>query len=235
MKKQTKKQTTAKRPAAKPKAKPKAKSVAKSTAKSKAKPKAKPAAKSTVKPKVLLKKSKPVVTTTPSPKAKPKSKLAVKPIAIVSPPTIVKPPVAESVVQSKPVAALPPPTPPVGKPEHSEMEELRRIEMTLAEVENTFAGNTGQAVTINPVSAVLINDITELLEELIDTASPKLASTISRLAYVLCEVMPGLQAVSRRADIALCRKCGVTFGWDRQAEAERAVRSGKYQKSIAIS
>jgi len=43
------------------------------------------------------------------------------------------------------------------------------------------------------------------------------------------------QPVSKRADIALCRKCGVTFGWDRQAEAERAVRSGKHQKSIAVS
>jgi hypothetical protein len=229
MKKQTKKQTTAKRPAAKPKAKPKAKSAAKPTAKPKAPPK----------------KSKPVVTTKPLPKAKPKSKPVVKPVAktqaktkpvaIVSPPPVAKPPVAEPVVRIKPVAALPPPSPLVGKPEHSEMEELRRIEMTLAEVENTFVGNTGQAVTINPVPAVLINDITELLEELIDTASPKLASTISRLAYVLCEIMPGLQAVSRRADIALCRKCGVTFGWDRQAEAERAVRSGKYQKSIVVS
>jgi hypothetical protein len=74
-----------------------------------------------------------------------------------------------------------------------------------------------------------------LLEELIDTATPKLSSTVSRLAYVLCEIIPGLKAVSNRADIALCRKCGVTFGWDRQAEAERAVRSGQYQKSITVS
>jgi hypothetical protein len=137
---------------------------------------------------------------------------------VASPPTVAKPPVAESVVRSKPVtAALPPPSSTVGKPDQSE---------------STIVGNTGQTV---PVSAVLIADITELLEELIDTASPKLASTISRLAYVLCEVIPGLQAVSKRADITLCRKCGVTFGWDRQAEAERAVRSGKYQKSIAVS
>ena len=222
MKKQTKKQT-AKRQSAKPKAKPKAKSTAKPTAKSKAKPQAK------AKPTAQPKKSKPVVATKPSPKAPPKK---AKPVAK---PSVVKPPVAESVVRSKPVAALPPPTPPVGKPNFSEMEELRRIEMTLAEVENSLAGDTGKPVTINPVPAVLINDITELLEELIDTASPKLASTISRLAYVLCEVMPGLQAVSKRADITLCRKCGVTFGWDRQAEAERAVRSGKYQKSITVS
>jgi len=123
----------------------------------------------------------------------------------------------------------------MGKPNLSEMEELRRIEIALAEVENSFAGNTGQAVTLNPISAVVIADLTELLEELIDTASPKQASTISRLAYVLCEIMPGLHAVSKRADITLCRKCGVTFGWDRQAEAERAVRSGKYQKSITVS
>jgi len=209
MKKQTKKQTSAKRPTAKPKAKPQAK----------AKPTAQP------------KKSKPVVTAKPSPKPKPKK---AKPVAVVSP-LVAKPPVAESVVRSKPVAALPPPTPPVGKPNLSEMEELRRIEIALAEVESTFSGNDGQAVTINPVPAVLIADITELLEELIDTASPKQASTISRLAYVLCGVIPGLQAVSQRADITLCRKCGVTFGWDRQAEAERAVRSGKYQKSITVS
>jgi hypothetical protein len=188
-----------------------------------AKPKANPKAKATAQPK----KSKPVV-------AKPKAKPVVSPPAVAKPP-VAKPPVAESVVRIKPVAALPPPTSPVGKPEHSEMEELRRIENALAEVENSLAGDTGKPVTINPVPSVLINDITELLEELIDTASPKLASTISRLAYVLCEVMPGLQAVSKRADIALCRKCGVTFGWDRQAEAERAVRSGKYQKSIAVS
>jgi hypothetical protein len=170
--------------------------------------KAKPAKKSTTPPKAKPKQSKPVVATTLPPKAKP----------VASPPTVAKPPVAESV---KPVmAALPPPFSTVGKPDQSE---------------SAIAGKTGQTVTVNSVSAVLIADITELLEELIDTASPKLASTISRLAYVLCEVIPGLQAVSKRADITLCRKCGVTFGWDRQAEAERAVRSGKYQKSIAVS
>jgi len=230
MKKQTKKQTAAKRPA-KAKPKPSVKPKAKSTVKPAAKPKAKP------------KKSKPVVAVKPLPKVKPKKSKPVvaaksppksKPVAVVSPP-VAKPPVAEPVVRSKPLAALPAPSPPVVKPNPSEMDELRRIEIALAEVENTLAGNTGQPVTINSVPAVLIADVTELLEELIDTASPKLASTISRLAYVLCEVMPGLQAVSKRADITLCRKCGVTFGWDRQAEAERAVRSGKYQKSIAVS
>jgi len=209
MKKQTKKQTAAKRPATKPNGKPSGKPKAKSNAKPTAQPK----------------KSKPVVAVKPLPKSKPKN---AKPV--VSTPTG-----AEPVVRSKPVAALPAPVQPVSKPNPSEMEELRRIELVLAEAENALAGGTGQAVTINPVSAVLITDITELLEELIDTASPKLASTISRLAYVLCEIMPGLQAVSRRADITLCRKCGVTFGWDRQAEAERAVRSGKYQKSITVS
>jgi len=224
MKKQTKKQTAAKRPATKPR-------QTKPNVKPKAKSATKPAAKPTATPKAKPTKSKPVVATTPPPKTKPKK---AKPVAVVSP-LVAKPPVAESVVRSKPVAALPPPTPPVGKPNLSEMEELRRIEIVLAEVENTFAGNAVQPATINSVPAVLIADITELLEELIDTASPKLASTISRLAYVLCEVMPGLQAVSKRADITLCRKCGVTFGWDRQAEAERAVRSGKYQKSITIS
>jgi hypothetical protein len=209
MKKQTKKQTVAKRQAAKPKTKPNVKPKAKQTAKSTAQPKTKPTAKPT--------------------KAKP----------VGSPATVEKPPIAKSVVRSNPVAVLPPPSPPVrkpaGKPEQSESEELRRIEIALAEVENTLAGETGQAVTINSVSAALITDLTELLEELIDTASPKLSSTVSRLAYVLCEVIPGLQAVSKRADIALCRKCGVTFGWDRQAEAERAVRSGQYQKSITVS
>ena len=115
------------------------------------------------------------------------------------------------------------------------VDELRRIENALVEAENILVGDTGRPVTLNPVSAALIADITELLEELIDTTSPKLASTISRLAYVLCEVMPDLQAVSKRADITLCRKCGVTFGWDRRTEAERAVRSGKYQKSTAVS
>ena len=216
MKKQTKKQTAAKRQTAKPRqTKPNIKPKAKSPAKPTAKPKAKP------------KKSKPVVVATPPPKAKPKK---AKPV--VSTPSAPVIPV-ESVVRSKPVAVLPPP--PVAKPNPSDMEELRRIEMAIAEVENSLSGETGQPVTINSVSAVLITDITELLEELIDTASPKLASTISRLAYVLCEIMPGLRAVSKRADITLCRKCGVTFGWDRQAEAERAVRSGKYQKSIAVS
>jgi hypothetical protein len=189
---------------------------------------AKPKAKPNGKPK---KKSKPVVVTTAS--AKSKTKPACKPKKAM--PVVAPPPVAESVVRTKPVAALPPPAPPVARPNPSAMEELRRIEITLAEMENAVAKDTGKAVTVNPVSPVLITDITELLEELIDTASPKMASTISRLAYVLCEIMPGLQAVSRRADITLCRKCGVTFGWDRQAEAERAVRSGKYQKSIAVS
>ena len=234
MKKQTKKQTAAKRPAAKPKpsVKPKTKSTVKPAAKPKAKPKkSKPVVTAKPLPKTKPKIAKPVVAATPLPKA--------KPVAVVSPPvekpSVEKPPVAEPVVRSKPVAALPAPSPPVGKPNPSEMEELRRIENALAEMENAIAGNTGQPVTINPVPAVLVADVVELLEELIDTASPKLASTISRLAYVLCEVMPGLQAVSKRADITLCRKCGVTFGWDRQAEAERAVRSGKYQKSIAVS
>jgi len=212
MKKQTKKQTATKRQSAKPKAKPNVKPKTKSNAKPTTKPKAKPMAK-----------PKPVVTAT-SPKTKPKK---TKPVVAPSP-------VAEPVVRSKPVAVLPPPSP-IAKPNPSDMEELRRIEMAIAEMENDLSGDTGQPVTINSVSAVLVADIVELLEELIDTASPKLASTISRLAYVLCEIMPGLRAVSKRADITLCRKCGVTFGWDRQAEAERAVRSGKYQKSIAVS
>ena len=223
MKKQTpKKPTTAKRHVAKPRqAKPKVKPKAKSNVKPTAKPKAAPK-----KPT----KSKPVVAVTP-PMAKSNGKpKKAKPVVVIS-----APPVAESVVRIKPVAALPSPTQPVVKPSPSEMEELRRIEIALAEMENSIAGDTGQPVTINHIPSVTIADITELLEELIDTASPKLASTISRLAYVLCEVMPGLQAVSKRADIALCRKCGVTFGWDRQAEAERAVRSGKYQKSITVS
>ena len=225
MKKQTKKQTATKRPTAKPKALPKTKSKTKPVAKSVAKPKAKP--------------KKPVVAKTLPPKAKLTAKpKQLKPV-VSKPPVPVAPvpvsPVAESVVRSKPMAALPAPTPPVSTRDQSEREELRRIENALAEVENVLAGDTGQPVTINPVSAVLVADIVELLEELIDTATPKLASTISRLAYVLCEVMPGLQAVSKRADITLCRKNGVTFGWDRQAEAERAVRSGKYQKSIAVS
>ena len=211
MKKQTKKQTAAKRtkPTASPKAKPNGKPKAKSKPVTTAKPKSKPAV--SAKPKMA------------SPKAKPK-----KTAPVVSRPPVPVIPVAETVIRSKPMAALP-------APDQSERDELRRIENALAEVENALAGDTGKPVTINPVSAVLITDITELLEELIDTASPKLASTISRLAYVLCEIMPGLQAVSKRADITLCRKNGVTFGWDRQAEAERAVRSGKYQKSIAVS
>jgi hypothetical protein len=223
MKKQTKKQTVAKRHVAKPrqakpKVKPKVKSVAKQTAKPMVKPKAKP------------KKSKPVVVATRPSTAKPNGKPKnAKPMTVVSPPSVAEPVVRSTAV----VAALPPP--PVAKPSHSEMEELRRIENALAEVENSLSGDTGKPVTINPVSPVVIADIVELMEELIDTASPKLSSTISRLAYVLCEVMPGLKAVSKRADIALCRKNGVTFGWDRQAEAERAVRSGKYQKSIAVS
>ena len=214
MKKQTKNQTVTKRHAAK------------STTPPKAKYKTKPAAMPTVK----RKKSKPVAAKTLPPQSKPKkAKPTAKPkkVKLVVPaPPIPVIPVAESV---KPVMATLP------APDHSERDELRRIEHALAEAENAIAGNTGQPVTINPVSAVLITDITELLEELIDTASPKLASTVSRLAYVLCEVMPDLQAVSKRADITLCRKCGVTFGWDRQTEAERAVRSGKYQKSIVVS
>ena len=212
MKKQTKKQTAAKSRQAKPKASAKAVT--------KAKPKSKPKAAAKASPK----KSKPVVSA--KPKAVPtKSKPVVKPPA---------PPIAESVTAVVPVvAAILSPYQPMDNV--SEMEELRRIELALTDAENALAENPGQEVTIHSVLAVTIADVAELLEELIDTASPKLASTISRLAYVLCGVIPGLQAVSKRADIALCRKCGVTFGWDRQAEAERAVRSGKYQKTITIS
>ena len=222
MKKQTKKQTAAKRPAAKPRqVKPKA--VTKAVTKAKPKSKSKAAVKATSKnPKPVVAK-KPLST---KPKAAPKkSKPVVKPHA----PLVAEPVTAVVSV----VAAVPSPYQPV--PNQSEMEELRRIELAIADAEKALAGNPGQAVTINSVSAVTIADVAELLEELIDTASPKLASTISRLAYVLCGVIPGLQAISKRADIALCRKCGVTFGWDRQAEAERAVRSGKYQKTITIS
>ena len=222
MKKQTKKQTAAKRPVAKPKAKPKVKPKAvKPNVKSRAKPMAK------LKPKAAPKKSKPVVVK--------KSPTAAKPSR--AKPVVSPPPIAEPITAVVPVnATLPPPQhQSVANPNPFEMEELRRIENALAEVENAIMGDTGKAVTINSVSAVTIADVAELLEELIDTASPKLASTISRLAYVLSGVMPGLQAVSKRADVALCRKCGVTFGWDRQAEAERAVRSGKYQKTITIS
>ena len=218
MKKQTKKQTTAKRQTAKPR---------------QSKPTAPPKAKSKTKPTAKPKKSKPAVAKTPPQKTKPvvlaKPKTAPpKSKPVVSPPPV---PVIPQSIKSV-MAALPAP---IYKPDQSERDELRRIENALAEVENVLAGETGKPVTINSVPAVLIADVVELLEELIDTASPKLASTISRLAYVLCEVMPGLQAVSKRADITLCRKNGVTFGWDRQAEADRAVCSGKYQKSIAVS
>jgi len=168
--------------------------------------------------------------------AKPKASVKAVTKAKAKPKAAVKAKAKPKPKKSKPVvSAKPSPTPAVTKMSHSELEELRRIEIALAEAENGFAGDTGQPVTLNHVLSVMLDDITELLDELIVTASPKLASTVSRLAYVLCEVMPGLQAVSKRADIALCRKCGVTFGWDRQAEAERAVRSGKYQKSIAVS
>jgi len=138
------------------------------------------------------------------------------------------PPKAKS-TKSKPVAAktVPTKTKPTAKP--------KKVKSVVPTPPVPVIPESVKPVTINPVPAVLIADITELLEELIDTASPKLASTISRLAYVLCEVMPDLQAVSKRADITLCRKNGVTFGWDRQTEAERAVRSGKYQKSIVVS
>ena len=211
MKKQTtKKQTAAKRSVPKPARQ--------------AKPNVKPKTKSKAEPKAKPKKAKPAAVAPLPPKAKPKkTKSAAMPSA---------PPVAEPDVQTKPVMpALPSP---VASPDHSEMEELRRIEIALAEAENAVSGTAVQTVT-NPVSAVLISELTELLEELIITANPRSASTVSRLAYVLSEVMPGLRAVSKQADIALCRKCGVTFGWDRRAEAERAVRSGKYQKSISVS
>jgi hypothetical protein len=215
MKKQTtKKQTAAKRYVPKPKRK--------------AKPNAKPKTKSKAAPKAKPRKAKPVVVAPPPPKAKPKKS---KPVAMPPAPPVPVIPVAEPVVRSKPVMALPPP---VASPNQSEMDDLRRIEIALAEAENAVSGTAVQTVT-NPISAGVITELTELLEELIITANPRSASTVSRLAYVLCEVMPGLQAVSKQADIALCRKCGVTFGWDRRAEAERAVRAGKYQKSISVS
>jgi len=223
MKKQTtKKQTSAKRFVPKPsrQAKPKAKTNVKPKPKSKAKPKAEPKAKP--------KKAKPVVVAPPPPKAKPKKS---KPAVVAPAPPAPVIPVAESVVRSKPVKTLPPP---VASTNQSEMDDLRRIEILLAEAESAVSGTALSTVT-NPVSAVLITELTELLEELIVTANPRSASTVSRLAFVLSEVMPGLRAVSKQADIALCRKCGVTFGWDRRAEAERAVRSGQYQKSISVS
>ena len=230
MKKQKpKKQSAAKRYAAKPR---------------QAKPKAKPAALSPVsKPKV-----KPV-TAVPMPVAKPKT----KPIAAATPPVPkpkVKPvtavPMPVSKPKAKPIAAATPPVPkqkikpvtavpmPVSKPNISpETEELRRIETALAQAENAVAGVPMK--TAKPVPAGLTAEITELLDELVVNASPRSASTVSRLAYVLCEVIPGLRAVSERADITLCRKNGVTFGWNRRAEEERAVRSGKLQKSIPVS
>jgi len=103
----------------------------------------------------------------------------------------------------------------------------------LSESDNAVAETAVQTVKFIP--SWLTDEVSELIEELIVTASPKLASTVSRLAYVLCNIMPALQPVSERADIVLCRKNGVTFGWDRRAEENRAVHSGKRQKSIAIS
>jgi hypothetical protein len=216
MKKQTKKQTAAKRPTAKPKAKPKA---VKPKAKSNAKPRAKPVAKPTAKPKVAPKKSKPVVAkkspTTAKPTGKPKRAK----------------PIVEPITAVVPITALPAP---VIKPDcQFELDELRRIELVLAEAENAVAGIAPPTVKLIPPG--LTTEVTELLDELIVTASPRAVSTVSRLAYVLSGVMPGLQAVSERADIVLCRKNGVTFGWDRRAEEERAVRSGKRQKCITVS
>ena len=134
-------------------------------------------------------------------------------------------------MQSTPDPALPAPI--VKSDSPSEMDELQRIERALDEAENAVAGLPVPAVKSIP--AGLTNELTELLDELIVTANPRSVSTVSRLAYVLCSIMPGLQAVSERADIVLCRKNGVTFGWDRRAEEERAVRSGKRQKCITVS
>ena len=214
MKKQTKKKTAAKCCAAKSR---QAKSVVKPKAKSAAKPVPKPQAKS---------KSKPAV----KPVAKTKTKPAVAaPSAVAK--TKAKPKKVKPVVQSIPVTALPAP---VAKPDNpSEMDELRRIELALADAENAVAGVA--VPTVKPIPSGLTAEITELLDELIVNASPRSVSTVSRLAYVLCGVMPGLQAVSERADIVLCRKNGVTFGWDRHAEEERAVLSGKRQKSIRVA
>jgi hypothetical protein len=171
------------------------------------------------------------------PKAKPKAEpqtpklKRVKPVTAIALPPVVEP--SAKPQKSKPVTAVSPP--PVAEPNVlSESETLRRIELTLAEAENAVAGTAVQ--TLQPAAASWVTtEVSELLEELIVTASPKLASTVSRLAYVLCDIMPGLRAVSERADIVVCRKNGVTFGWDRRAEENRAVHSGKRQKSITVS
>ena len=67
------------------------------------------------------------------------------------------------------------------------------------EMENAPAGTAIAVQTANPSMSWLTNEATELIEELIMTASPKLASTVSRLTYVLCEIIPGLKAVSEPA------------------------------------
>jgi len=58
----------------------------------------------------------------------------------------------------------------------------------------------------------LTDEVAKPLEDLIATANRRSVSTISRLAYILCEVMPGLQTVSEHADLVLCHKMGVVFG-----------------------
>jgi hypothetical protein len=182
----------------------------------------KPKTKSVVKTKA---KTKPV-TVTPKPVAKAKAVTKKrKSVAAISPSVV------EPVVRTTPITTLPAPI--VKTDNRFESDELQRIELALAEAEQVVAGIA--VPTVRPIPSGMITEITELLDELIVTSSPRAVSTVSRLAYVLCGVMPGLQAVSERADIVLCRKNGVTFGWDRRAEEERAVRSGKRQKCITVS
>ena len=180
-------------------------------------------------------KAKPVAVVSPPPVTVPKAKSKAKPVAAVSPPPVTVP---KAKSKAKPVMAvsLPPLPSPVAQSDTlSESETLRRIEQTLTEMENAPAGTAIAVRTGKSVPAWLTNEVSELIEELIVTASPKLASTVSRLAYVLCDIIPGLKVVSERADITLCRKNGVTFGWNRKTEEERAFHSGQRLKSIPVS
>ena len=72
-----------------------------------------------------------------------------------------------------------------------------------------------------------------MLEELIHTASKSQSSTVSHLAFVLAMFFPGLETVSKNADLALCRKHGMTFEWDRKKTFARVQSDVKERKQAA--
>ena len=108
-------------------------------------------------------------------------------------------------------------------------DDIQRIQNALADAERDVELDE----MYHESNEELLLQVEDMLEELIHTASKSESSTVSHLAFVLAMFFPKLEKTSQNADMALCRKHGVTFEWDRKQTFARVQSDVKERKQAA--